>query len=122
MTALANELTGDCKQLKNIEIIPSWLGRADNSLIVSRSAVFPSTIPAFSTKALCFLANFANTLAGAVASLEKAIALGPVSAFARVVKAVADAKEAGTPAPVAEEKPAEETAENAPAETAEETK
>ena len=46
----------------------------------------------------------------------------PVSAFARVVKAVADAKEAGTPAPVAEEKPAEETAENAPAETAEETK
>ena len=32
----------------------------------------------------------------------------PVSSFARVVKAVADAKEAGAPAPVAEEKPAEE--------------
>ena len=35
----------------------------------------------------------------------------PVSSFARAVKALADAKEAGTPAPVAEEKPAEEAVE-----------
>ena len=82
LTAHANPRTGDCKQLSNIDNIPSRFGKLESSLITLTSTTLPSTITAFQYKFIVAFANLASTRAGATASLPNAIALGPVKLLA----------------------------------------
>ena len=79
------------------------------ALVLKKSIVEGKVVDEATIKELSLLPNRDGMLSMLLSCLQS-----PVSSFARVVKAVAEAKEAGTPAPAAEE--AAPAAEAAPAE------
>ena len=74
------------------------------ALVLKSGIVEGKVVDDATMKELSLLPNRDGMLSMLLSCLQS-----PVSSFARVVKAVADAKEAGTPAPAAQEAPAEET-------------
>ncbi len=86
------------------------------ALVLKSGIVEGKVVDEATIKELSSLPNREGMLSMLLSCLQS-----PVSSFARVVKAVADAKEAGTPAPAADAAPVEEAApaaEAAPAEAA----
>lgn len=81
------------------------------ALVLKKGIVEGKVVDEATIKELSLLPNRDGMLSMLLSCLQS-----PVSSFARVVKAVAEAKEAGTPAPAAEE--AAPAAEAAPAEAA----
>lgn len=80
------------------------------ALVLKKGIVEGKVVDEATIKELSLLPNRDGMLSMLLSCLQS-----PVSSFARVVKAVAEAKEAGAPAPAVEEKPAE-AKEAAPAE------
>ena len=74
------------------------------ALVLKKGVVEGKVVDEATIKELSSLPNREGMLSMLLSCLQS-----PVSSFARVVKAVADAKEAGTAAPAAETAPAEET-------------
>ena len=86
------------------------------ALVLKKGIVEGKVVDEATIKELSALPNRDGMLSMLLSCLQS-----PVSSFARVVKAVAEAKEAGTPAPAADAAPVEEAApaaEAAPAEAA----
>ena len=86
------------------------------ALVLKSGIVEGKVVDEATIKELSLLPNRDGMLSMLLSCLQS-----PVSSFARVVKAVADAKEAGAPAPAQEAAPAEETAPATEAAPAEET-
>ena len=114
--AFSNDATAPARVLAKF-------AKKHKALVLKSGIVEGKVVDENTIKELSLLPNRDGMLSMLLSCLQS-----PVSSFARVVKAVADAKEAGTPAPAAEEAaPAEETPapveepkaeEAAPAETA----
>ena len=107
--AFSNDATAPARVLAKF-------AKKHKALVLKSGIVEGKVVDVDTIKELSLLPNHDGMLSMLLSCLQ-----APVSSFARVVKAVADAKEAGTPAPEAvaevapeaapaEEKPAEETA------------